>query len=703
MTLSETSLTSVVEVGHWPFQFKPQVIANDLKSIVAITTSAITLLASTYLAYQHPTAWFWTTCSTCVLSLYLLPKILHHATPTWIKTSLIVNYTVLASLLLGGMSALIISLGKATWIALQIHHFSAALLACFLSSAVVGYAVPVCQSLLKKSYRLMMDNEEWKERFKHLHQQFQNIPSLGASFLKTELRQGFLLHFAFLNSGLLFATYRLIHHFFNRLPPLPNYVWSMVSAVNQIDLNHFRTVITDFEQLAEVGLQYGEILPVQTKDNFLWKLKTILRSMNQEDLSQAIPYLLEHGSKLVPYVLTPFEFLNILTEDALEATEASIQQFLDLMLSWEATRCRHQHLQQKVIELEQEIRSLDLKKLPLDQQEKISERHQQVKQEYNKVLAEVKKFYLAKRIWQDFASLWAHSYELPFEKGDTLLSVLHNDTLLQNIDQTYRSMLGGEQRANRSLSMRLQYITNKLLSIQAPNEEEESSSALMFLGSHQNFVQQDYTDLQAWFNLSSPHDLEEAMEKIGLKTEEDLYKKGILARQTKLSKENIRTHLQNYINKTPQTKTLYRLQEKVIRVVYHAIYSGLILVPMVIFPQSAAFGFVAGTIFFVLKRFGVRGTQTVANVAVRLTAFVPFFGNIMLKLLNRRVLSMTLNRTQLATQFVNSHFFKRVQAINTLLLASFFVSHAASFVISEIATGGLLQGIAFSREVVELF
>jgi hypothetical protein len=328
---------------------------------------------------------------------------------------------------------------------------------------------------------------------------------------------------------------------------------------------------------------------------------------------------------------------------------------------------------------------------------------------------EIEKTYSSKRIWQGLGAVCKDATELPFERSLELLPIIQDQGFLKQIEDTYRELMTGiKHGGGPTLTSELQFIKNKLATLH--EESEEETSAIMYLGMCRGFVQGDYDDLQSWLSLDSPHDLEEAMEKIGLATEEDLYEHNILLRGGPApSKNDIRNNLYAFIKKAPkpllasqvqseeeidETSDLGTTMDKVTRVIYYAISSGLILAPVLIHPYAGGAGFAIGLCFFTLEHFGVPGTETIAEVGVELIDAFPL-GHAFRSLLNRRVFSISTRRREAANHFIQSDFFEKMRIINLQILASLFLT---TFTIKSETPfiGSFVQGVALSKEVVEL-
>ena len=697
------------ETDHWSFQMDYKYAAASLKSAAIITVLATAVLASAHMAYQNPGRWMLTTISVNLVNLYLLPKVLHYGNPAMIKIALVVDLATLGSLSLGGVGVGVVHLSRDTFTLLKTYQFSPALFRTFLITGFLGYGVPLFRSALEKAHHMLNYSEEWQDRFVDLHEQFQFMPEVGLGFLQTNLWQSFLLILSLLKPEHILSFCQT----FDINPP--GYIWAMAAAGDQVTLNQFRMTIMGMEQMADMYRLQGTPLPAEMQDGFRMRLKIALRTMKKEEQREGIYLLLSNGSKLIPDVLSNSQFLDLFVADALDATNASLKEFIGLMNSWDDLTSRHQQFSVNIIQFEQDMQTQNMQNLTLDEEEAFSQRHKELNQEFVELRKEVEKVYLNKRIWQDFAPIWNAQQELPFNESDTLLDILHDQDLLKEIEETYRSLIGTGQAPNQTLSDRLQYITSKLVSLHEDDEEEDPVSAIIFLAANKGFIKKDYENLQEWFNLDSANELEEAMEGIGLGTEEDLYEKDILPRQGQLSKAEICTNLRYYIEHAPKpnklndriqpkdeidkTTSAYRVIEKVTRAVFHAITSGLILVPILIYPYAGATGFVLGTTFFTLKRFGAPGTQAISDLTYAFFNNLPL-GDFLHNLLTRRVFSLS-GRRELANQFGNADFWGRMRILNFQILLTMFVAHS-SLRYEQPIIGGFLQGIAFASEVVDL-
>jgi hypothetical protein len=694
------------------FQMTDLCTVNQAKSTAFITTVAIAVLSSAYLAYQNSARWWLTTSCISIVNLYVLPKILHSGHPKVIRMALVTNLAIVGSLALGGIGVATVFLSQNIFTLLKTYQFSEALFKAFLMTGFLGHGIPLFHRALKKAYHFLY-TKEWQKRISDLSKPFQHMPEIGLGFLQTNFWGSLTLHLSLFKPELILNFYQ----FFNVKPP--PHVWLMAAATGEISLSHFQYLIASMEQKAYViqaqedeqfDAQIQEkIKSEENKGNDNIYLKNVLSSMKKEMLGQAIPLLLSTGSKLIPYVLSNEQFLNLFVGEVLSAANITCQQFLDSIHSWQDLHKRYQQLKLNLAQLQKELKTQEGKKLAFKREESFLKRHQEYSKEFSKIRAELEKIYFQKRIWERYAPLWHPQLPLPFANGQAILGVLHNTMLLRNIEQAYRDMMETRKGVDPTLHDCLQDITNQLVA----DQEEEEFSALMFLAAKQGFVQKDFEHIQRWFHLDSLNDLEAAMKKVGLSCEQDLYDHRILIPKTQLSKNEIIHNLQRHIESRPKPRltecapkkftlhfSLHPLKEKVMHVIYYAIKSGSLLVPVVISPYAGATGFVLGLGYFVMKRFGICRSQTAAieDFTEEMVEGIPF-GEQLSHLLSRRVFHINMNRRTEADQFAKADFFRRIQIINELILTALFVSHLTlrrkpSFL------GGFCQGFFLADEVV---
>lgn len=714
-----------LENGRWALRMNSKDLTEALKISAIFASFAAALLSSAYLAYSNRARWAAITAAITLINIYAMPKILCHCNASMIQNALAVNLASVSSLFLGGIAAAVFSMNRTMMGSLKTYQFSTALFCAFGTTALLGYGIPLFRDSIEKAFKWVADPEEWKENFSNLQEQFHRMPEMGLGLFQTNLWQSFILQLALLKPDIVLSYWEFL------FISSPDYVWSMAAAATKrVTLAQFQEMLTTFEEDAALADINQEDLPEDLKENHHNRLKIAMRGLKEDELEKAVAKLLESGSKFIPRVLSNEQFLEIFTHDALDATNRAIQRFLDQSDNWDDLIQRQGDLEADVAQLEQNLvqlekdtqESLNQKNAQAKSQELLSEeraelcnQNQLLNQEFSALRLEVEKIYSNKRIWQNFAPLWGDGQDLPFEHGDELLNLLHDHSFMDEIDKTYRSMIQTVQAQNKNLIERLQLMTNKLHSFEEQENQEEPVSAILFLAANKAFIQQDFEDLQEWLNLDSPNDLEEALASIGLETEDDLYFQDILQPQGKMAKDEIRDNLRHFIAASRANKLLGRVEpleesdpqkrafvlgEMVSRAVYHAICSGLILVPILVNPYAGISGFAIGSVVFILARFGVQKAVDLVNLGNQMIDSTPM-GNMMSNLIGRRVFTLTPRRREGANQFAATDFFGKMRMINSQMIAAIFISYL-SIGLERPFMGSFLQGVAFADELVHL-
>lgn len=708
----------------WALRFNRKDLSEYLKTSALFASFAAAIASSAIMAYTHVSRWQIVTATVTLINLYVLPKILHHGNATMIHYALTINLAALSSLFLGGIGAATFSMSRTLLTSLNTYQFSTALFCTFGITALLGYGLPLFKEAIEKAYQLLNKPDEWKENISNLQQQFHRMPEMGLGFLQTNLWQSLVLQMALIKPESILSYWQFL------FISTPDYVWSMAAAASgKVSFDQFKEMLDTLDQAASLADIQDEDLPNDIQENYRNRLEIAMRGLKKEDLDKAVALLIESGAKFIPRVLSNEQFLKLFIDDALEATNSILQEFLDKAADWQSLAKKCQDLEANILQLEKEVLqfetdSKDVQKKPdvlkkqklFKEHEELSARLQGINEEFSTVRGEVEKVYVNKRTWINFKALWNKGQNLPFEHGDDLLKLLHDQSFMDEIDKTYRSLIGTGQMQNQTLSDHMQLITNKLVSSNEKAIDEDELTSVMFLAANKGFIQQDFEDLQEWLNLDTPNELEEALASIGLATEDDLYLHDILEPQDiSISKTEIRDHLRFYIEKTPVQKKLagrldpldeidhkqrvYKLGETVSKLFYYAITSGVILVPILIHPYAGLSGFVAGSVVFILTRFGVQRTTDLVNLSNEVINSIPL-GNFMRGLVGRRIFSLTPRRREGANQFVSADFFGRMRLINTHMLAAIFISYMMSF--RQPFVGSFLQGVALAHEVVHL-
>ena len=706
-----------LENGRWTLRMNSKDLTAVLKTAAIFATFAAAILSSAYLAYTNRARWAAITTAITLINVYAMPKILRHCNAAMIQNALAVNLASVSSLFLGGIAAAVFSMNRTLMASLKTSQFSTALFCAFGTTALLGYGIPLFRESIEKAFKWVADPDEWKENFSNLQEQFHRMPEIGLGLFQTNLWQSLILQLALLKPEIVlsFSEFLLISW--------PDYVWSMAAAAaKKVTLAQFLEMLRTFEKNADLADINQEDISDDLKENHHNRLKIAIKGLKKEELGQAVASLLESGSKFIPRVLSNEQFLEIFSHDALDATNAAIQAFLDQSANWDDLIKRQGDLEADVAKHEQDFLQFDKdSKDELNQQnaqtkteEELSEKqvelfnqNQLLNQELSDLRLEVEKVYKNRRSWQNFAFLWENAQELPFEQGEELLSLVHDQSFMDEINKTYRSLMGAGQGQNTSIADRLQLITSKVRALQEQDDDDEKMSTFNFLSINKAFIASDFKDLQEWLNLDSPHDIEAALASIGLENEDDLYFHDILQPQDKLDKDKVRKKLQNFIEAAPKPiqtsnsvepleesdpqKRALELGEMVSRAVYHAICCGLILVPILVNPYAGLSGFVLGSAVFILERFGVQRAVDIVNLNNEMIDSAGL-EKPMHSLFGRHVFSLTPSRRAGANQFVSSDFFGKIRMINSQMIAVVFISY--------FSLGSFLQGVALADEIV---
>jgi len=682
-----------------------------------LTTFAIGILSSSYLAYKSPGNWWLSILSLSVISLYTLPKILNSGKPTLIKKALIANLTALGCLALGGICTATLSLNQSILFSLKTFRVSSSLLGFFLSTGLIGYGTPIFYSALKNAYNFL-HNPNSQNRLMTLSEKFFHQEFSEWKISKKNCQESFILH---LN---LFKP-KFILDFCSSLDfSLPHYAWPIAAtALETPTPNQLNQILNDMETITG-DLSSGKIFKSdEMEENYSLAIEIILQSLNKKELPQAIEYLVKNGPLFSPKIISKERFFNLFKDDVLDEMNKAIKELLFHLDKWKGVSKKYQILTRDVPQFLSKINKLNLQQLSEEEEEEeeINQCYEDLKKDCAELRQEVENIFKRVVVWKHFASLCQNDVEIPFEQKQDLLTALDNQVLLKEIDETYRALIGTLKGQTSTIFEQLELINNKII---ASNDEEndEDISAIIYLAANQGFIQTDYNDLQLWLGVDSPHDLESAMEKIGLAIEEDLYEQNILPRKIAgaphPSKQEIRNNLRLYIEKAPkplltlpvqskneikENSPLDTTMKKLARFIFTAISSGLILVPIFSNPYLGATGFALGFCFFKLERFGFPGIEAITNIGNTLME-ASHLSFIIHPLFNRRVFPLSQRRER-AQLFANSSLLDQIRMLNTLFLCPLIISsirlssasHQQSLLI-----GSFLQGVAFSREVEEL-
>lgn len=684
------------------------VIIESIKSAATITTLAMGVFASGVFAYRNPTHWNAALLTMSFLSVSSLPSLIHTRNISLIRLSLITNLIGISSLALGGIGAASIFFSARMGDAFKAGRIVYGTFFAQIVATLLGYATPVFFEGIKKGVDLLYHSKQWEKRLLDLCDKIRIMSewNLEQPFW-VYLRNSLTFHAA------LWTSSEEIQRLYAGVNwTLPSFLWPVIDAFSKrVDIGNFEARMKGLETVVDLAQLQGVEVSEEMKNSHFIMLRCLFQSLDDEDLKQGILLVLEHGAKLIPQVLSTTQFLELFdSEKILKKANEMIEEFLDSTVCWETFYDQFNQLHADLVQLEKDINNKGVEgDIVNDSGDDICKRHGELQQKFIALSKDVEKIYSNKRLWKGFVPLWKEKDQLPFEQEANLLIILHNEELNQQIEDIYRSLLGAKEDSpnpapKETVCEILQRINGKVSNLHL-EEEEEANSALMFLGASASFVQKDYDNLKIWFNLTSPHDLEDAMIIIGLKNEEDLYTQCILIRGENFDRNQVSDRLHNYIkeaiSKDPSLQkrlsllnkqiddslpaSSQHLREKITRVVFYTINSALVFVPVVAYPLEGAIGFGIGIFWTLIRRFRIINLRS-----FRENAEANNHSNYYSSLFSQR---------READQFVQRTFFGRIRIIQNLLT----VTLLRSIVVRGVSAGAVVQSAVATEEFIDLF
>lgn len=700
----------------WSFLTAHEKQITILKSVATRLILAVSVAASAALAFRNPKAWSIGALSITIVNLYALPKILRYGNAAMIKAALTLNLVSTGSLMLGGTIAACFSVSSAALIGLQSFKIAQVIMSGFFATGLIGYVVPRALEALGRAHEIV-NKVEWNEKIENLQEKFNQLPEIGLGLLQCNLWRNFLMH-------LTLVMPKWVLGFCNVFDINPSdEVWALgMLSANRLSLNEFQNELNSLIDInlyarLELDLNDDDEMPEEEQAEAHQQINTLLRSLHDNDFQKGIEFLLSNTDRLCPSLLSKSRYLELFQGYALETTNGVCKQFIDQMADWDALVKKYWSLILKITFLEIEVNGMQP-----DQKEELLQKYKNLNQDFLAIRSQVEKIYSYKRMWQPFSNV-DDDKELPFEQAASLLNLLKSNQLMGAIDGIHRSLYGtGAGNGNNgNLADMLLRISNKVSISEEDDDEkeEEEESLIEILGANHAFIIQDYNDLQVWLDLESPHEIEEKLAAIGLKTEKDLFENEILSHTEQLTKEQIRKNLEAYINNAVNDPDLvdqatrmpkdalnnvpanapvhapYSIWKKTARVVFNLINGGLIAVPVLFQPIAGAAGFACGTCYFILRRFNVYGTEMIAENMNDLFKFLPA-GNFIKNLLTRPIFSFNQDTRKRRDYFVDGDFYSRCRIINLEMLLALFIGAFKE-------SGSFSQGVAISQQVVKLF
>lgn len=689
-------------------QFRNFTSSQRLKEISFMAATALSVLGAAYLTVNDKSI-FLSVFVNISMSFILLPQLLKYGNSRVFKNALVIHLLTMGSCFLGwalgncgqaSVSLLKIILNKTP--PLAINLFFLTILGLAITSCG-GYLVPCGQSVLEKAKKLAFGSK-FEERYSFLKKHFKKIDK---NFSNSLLTRSFTIYCASVSPNWLvlllhkaFSRNVLTHGAFASL--LPTYL----SFKENFSLEQFNQLMNHFEEISVIKSKQHLILHDEVQKSLILSLQFAIDSLPKKDRPLAIATLLSFGPKLMPNLLSSDNFLSFFNGESLNTVNDSIKKLIQLFNQWDQLKNRYHKLFDQVTELEQEIQKIDVSKQSPAEQKKLKLGIEHINEAYSKLRVEIESLNQQKNVWFRYAPFWNEKTPLPFTQSPDLIKFLQSPGIWNQIDDVFNSLIK-ENPKNPTFIDHLQCIKSKLNPIINKNEKEDDDdfSACIFLATHGGFKASDYDVLQGFLTLSSKDKIDETLKEMGLTKEDDFYAKGICSKKGG-AKPQVMQNLQNYIKKHSKPKSvvamnfdkdsiltgLGNLSNKINRALFNLIQSGLILIPVFLSPSSAAAGFVLGTGFFVLQRFGFSGTKWVSdkikymqNSQSSLKILYNFFNQ-------RYVFTLTNHRIQMSQRFLDTDVYGKMRLINLYTIIS---------VVNTLFPAlNFFQGITLADEVV---
>lgn len=691
-------------------------ISEKLKKAAILSTYALGVLSSSYLAYRNPKAHFFVSLGVIFLNIFSLPKILHHSKPKLLKAAIGANLFALGCTLLGGGVTRALIAARMIFTSLRMSHFMSALIFTQIVAGFVGFELPVFKEILRKSHQFF-SKKKLIDRLGDLQKHYKELSVKGSKFSKEIMRT-----LAFYGSLVSFEGVLFFHHILFRLFRKNiissqrlfgvELLTSRMCTQEHLSMDQFKRLIETMNLWSSSFFEQGMTAPDHLQKKLLLILKYALNSLSPNDLETAIPSILSIGSQVVPTLFTNEQFSQLFSQGILSKADNSIKKFLQTVEDWEKLQGQYDALLEKAKKLEVDIQGVNIAQLTSKEFSQYDDQVQslnQTLQEFRKKIDEIN--FQKKHI----AYLGGAQVSHIIVENSKINKYLNDQAFWKKINDVQRSITMVGQGSNRTLHDRFQYIKSKLSQFKEQNnEEEEEFSSVLFLAVQSAFVTKDYDALQNWLKLESKAEIDEALKKIGLEKKEDFYSKGIFSSSGKFSKVEILKSLKSYIDHSQkpivqkkETKplgkpklTMKEVVKKVMRVSCHAMLSGLGVFPMLVSPIAGISGFTLGIGYLMLKRLKFPGMPKVQSRMQSFVEKIPGSQFYRTYFQNNQAITHTPMRMRLVDDFVNANVTHKMQIVFFRITRELFL-HKLLFLGSPVH--GFLQGINTANEVVHSF
>lgn len=695
------------------------------KSALTIGLIAASTFSSMALAYRSPGWWTLTTLSINIITIASIHKLLQNANYKLGRGALAVALIANGSLYVGGTVALTYPSCLNIVANLLIGKIDRSLWHSFILTGLIGYGVPAGKEMIKKGYDFL-NNPETIAKLENLAEQLRTFPlSAANSFLQVWRDKLCLI------LGLFEPNAETSIEWFLRLkasPELLIYLLNQVPSVNAFEA--FEKTLTLIQAFAQLYRNHQLQSPIACQ-RFYPFLKFRLTQLNENDFKKAVNLLQENFTQIVPEMLSPANFTDLLQGKVLENLDNKAQQF-----ATKFTILNQRELSQSITDLMTSLTQLeqDFQTQMPQQQTELKQRLDNANLKFNQIKGDIEELFREKRRWDSLLTLPRPYYTILRNQSVSLHLVTrilqHNPQLIEKLTLYHQEALGLNQNANTGIGgvvNAIRRLTNRFAMAQNDGQAEEPTPAWMFLGTNRcGFVQIDYEDLRTIVKANDLADIETRFDSLGLKTEEDLYTKNILPRLGAITKQQIKDNLKSYIQEQQQTpnirtrvyqalsnisksqiqSSLSLLSEKISKLFYRLATMGMILVPVLSYPIFSAIGFGCGLVYFTLKRFRFSLAERAGIVFNYIENHERGIRLAREGIAGRNLLSLTPNSRRNMELFARSDLFARMRILNLELMITMGINYAdigRNNWSDSFGLGGILQGAALSQEVVNLF
>ncbi|MBA3721815.1 MAG: hypothetical protein H0W88_05380 [Parachlamydiaceae bacterium] len=716
--MSSVTLAPVLNVEAPKISFSHRVFVQA-KSATIILAIASAALAGVAFAYTAPITWGLATLTATIFNVYAIPKLMANGEQSQARTALVITLVVTGSLLVGGASASSFVLARTFGSSLAAMNMHSALWSSIAATGLIGYVIPAGLPLLKSAYT-MLNDPSWKEKLIGIGEHLSQLPKVNQDPYESLLNSAFLI--AALCKPDEFSLW--VRNFQVSTSIEVSTVLQLLTSQNRIE--SFSNTLKIMKSLAptiqnnEAGDKY--------RISFFTHLKASLSRMNDDEFNAAFLMLQESFKDLTPRMITQNHFLELFEGKLSDKLIAKCNEYLDENLKFNSINTTIQGMEDSLGLLEAQVEGHQA-----DQKENLTKSLDVINDNFIKTRTQLEALYLARKRWVSFFAVpQEYISQLPVNirqrLNDVNLTITpQNEELLSTY---YQAAMGLNPNANTGLGgilNRKQRISGKL----SKDAEEEQTSAWMFLGGNRcGFVMADYEILKMWLKVDSFDDIEVKLESIGLKNEEDLYTNKILPKLGAITKDEIKINLETYINNkfsdksdlrtkiynvfaglkqikaskftnilSNATPALVELSRFVSKAVYRLATMGMILVPVLLFPEVAAVGFGIGLMYYATRRFGGPSAETLGDIFTGTRAFNRI-STAMNFISGRNLLSLTPNARNNMNTFARADIFGKMRILNVELFATLAIVLARISDRGEnIGIGGFLQGMALAREI----